>query len=294
MAYPIVSAHATLVSKYYPTMCVVRDYAGGDPAEEALMRGDIDAWNIACADIGTAYNDGKNIRLLTGGFYPALLAFMVRANDGITTVKDFAGRRCAVVSDVGHEATEIKAIMDWYGVWDTAIKMDAPQIPDVPDLMISKKADVVWFAMAIPVGLQIKQATGVDHVSLDDGAIEAAVKATPGDFAWQAPKWCLDMYGYPADRVIKSVAFTGGIAVRPDMPNFVAYGLMAALFGEGHSSEVTSLSPAVSDISLALGTTQQLAPYHPGAIQYFKDRGVWTDAMQQKNDELLAKFNYEK
>ena len=38
------------------------------------------------------------------------------------------------------------------------------------------------------------------------------------------------------------------------------------------------------------GTTPQDAPFHPGAIRYLKEIGVWTDKDQAWNDARLARL----
>jgi uncharacterized protein len=48
-------------------------------------------------------------------------------------------------------------------------------------------------------------------------------------------------------------------------------------------------APGIGGWALAKQDFEWVAPFHDGAIRYFKEIGVWTDAAQANNDKLLAR-----
>jgi hypothetical protein len=48
-------------------------------------------------------------------------------------------------------------------------------------------------------------------------------------------------------------------------------------------------APGIGGWALASQDFAWVAPYHDGAIRYYKEIGVWTDAAQAHNDKLVAR-----
>jgi len=290
IAYPVATAMAQMISKYNPTTCVLREYAGGAPGTTAVYNGDVLTFLDAQADyIADYWEKGKDIRELTGNLFVGGEAFAVRPSDNIKTVKDLAGKIAMTKTPSAHEVSETNAIFKAAGILDKITQVDKGTIADTIPAMINKKIDVFWQAMAIPAALEIKQSVGIDWLTLTPEEAKAAVDATPGDILWTAPKWVLDMYGFPADRKVNSIAFTQGLGVLPTMPDYIAYGILDALYTDNRIQAQVSVSNLIPDITLKNAVTAFEVPLHNGAIKYYKDKGVWTPELEAKQAKLLAR-----
>ena len=257
-SYPTNVAIAKLVGKYTPAKAVVREYAGGAPGLEALARGDVDTWGIGQYDLYQAYfGEGlwkgkpQDIRLIIGTWFYGPLAFGVRPSDKIHSLKDLAGRRCMVKSFIASMNDCSEALLRHAGVWDKIIVVETAGTGDFASAMIEKKVDTFLGGLGAAYSLQIKQSVGLDFISLSEEEANV-VNRIPGMVPWVAPKWILETYGYPPDKVLRSFAYCFGIAVRADMPDQVAYGILEALYGDNHMDEVRSLSKNLTDASASV------------------------------------------
>ena len=300
-SYPTNVAMAKLGTKYTPANGVVREYAGGAPGMEALIRGDIDTWAVGQNDFynayfGTGFWKGKpqDIRMLIGVWYVGPTGFGVRPRDNIRSLKDLAGKRCMVRSFLPYQNKLIETMMRHAGVWDKATIIKMGSTADLAPAMIEKKVDCFYWAIGAAYTLQIKQAVGIDWISLTEEEQRAGLAVTPGQVAWTAPRRILEMYDYPPEKVLRSTAYCQGIGVRRDMPDHVAYGVLKAIYDENHLDEVRALSKDLTDTSIKLAVKHFWLPFHPAAVRFYEDKGVWTDAMEAKQKEFLAKRGFSK
>jgi TRAP transporter TAXI family solute receptor len=80
------------------------------------------------------------------------------------------------------------------------------------------------------------------------------------------------------------------MAVRADMDDKTAYAIIKALDETyGMYKDATKIT-ARWKLSEA-GTPAIDAPFHPGAIRYLKEKGIWTAEHQKWNDQRLARLN---
>lgn len=299
-SYPTNVAIARLVSKHAPAKGVVREYAGGTPGFEALMRGEIDTWAIGQNDLHHAYHGSgfwkgkpQDIRLLIGTWYYGPLGFGVRPGEGIRTLKDLAGKTCMVKSFLPYQNDANERILRKAGVWEKIRVVEMASTMEIVPAMREKKVDCFEWAIAAPYALEIKKSVGLDWISLTKEEA-GAVDGMPGLVPWVAPRWVLDMFGYPADKVLRSFAFVQGVAVRAEMPEHVAYGILKAVYSGNNLDEVRSLATDLSHSSAKLAVKDSWLPFHSGAVKFYKEQGIWTAEMETRQKEYLAKRGFAK
>jgi TRAP transporter TAXI family solute receptor len=79
--------------------------------------------------------------------------------------------------------------------------------------------------------------------------------------------------GLPADVAV--VGVSNLLVVNTDMPEQLAYDVTRLLFE--HQPELVAVHPEAARLSLATASTGSPAPYHPGAIRYYRERGHWKE-----------------
>jgi TRAP transporter TAXI family solute receptor len=299
-SYPTNVALARLVSKYAPANGVVREYAGGTPGLEALVRGEIDTWAIGQNDFYNAYYGSgfwkgkpQDIRLLIGTWFYGPLGFGVRPGEGIRTLKDLAGKKCMVKSFLPYQNDANERILRKAGVWEKIKAVEMASTGEIVPAMREKTVDCFEWSIAAPYTLEIKQSVGLDWISLTEEEA-GAINGIPGLVPWTAPRWVLDMYGYPADKVLRSFGYAQGVAIRSDMPDYVAYGILKAVYGGNNLNEFRSLSKDLTDASAKLAVQDFWLPFHAGAVRFYKEKGVWTAEMEKRQKEFLAKRGFAK
>jgi TRAP transporter TAXI family solute receptor len=65
------------------------------------------------------------------------------------------------------------------------------------------------------------------------------------------------------------------LVVHADMDETLVYEITKALFT--HRTELTAVHPEAANISLESAVKDSPAPFHPGAIRYYKEQHVWPE-----------------
>lgn len=81
--------------------------------------------------------------------------------------------------------------------------------------------------------------------------------------------------------------------VDADLPDNVVYAIVKAVYD--HIDEFQGLAgPTGKQYTLKNAVFNPLVPFHAGVIKYFKEKGVWTPALEKRQQELLAEMKQSK
>lgn len=208
---------------------------------------------------------------------------------------------------VARTDTGIKTIADLRG---KNVKCEQPGIPLFPKLMDAllkvnnmTRTDLKWISMggadetaqaliekrldaAINIlgtaTMETQKTVGLFYVPLSPAEQAAINAAEPSLVPHTIPK---GTFGIPVDT--PSVAGPQEFMARAGMNDITAYTIVKALYE--HLDEFHAVHDTCKGFKLENAMNEMLVPFHPGAIRYYKEMGVWTAQHEAKQKELLAK-----
>ncbi len=203
--------------------------------------------------------------------------FRVVAEKGIDTFSDLKGRTIAVgVKGSGDDLLATR-VLAGYGIDPTNTKFRYVGRKDGQAALANGQIDAIAFAYTRnnqghlgPIFAARKIGIDVDFVKPDDDKT--------AEFLASDKTFFLDTLGEPAfgRPKLKGIAFFNGMAIETKLSEDLVYRMTKALFENW--DEVLQGAPwwaEPGEASLADAARITTAPYHPGAIKYFKEKGVW-------------------
>lgn len=156
-------------------------------------------------------------------------------------------------------------------------------------MMVDKRADAFLLSTEGAYAMKIKASVGLKWLPISEKCVEYVVNNMEGFDKYQWAPYLLKLWGFSSEEVVYCTAYCNSNAVRADLPDYVVYGILDALYGEKHLDEVKDLAGYMHDVSLKRACSGFWYPFHDGAVKYFKEKGVWTDEMGKRQKELLVK-----
>ena len=211
---------------------------------------------------------------------------VTRAETDIYSVEDFRGKKILGTVVAGKAADAVrKGILAAYGMTDDDIillsgnsgKHLAQQlregIGDAAIILIGKgSTSIVELCTMkdirfIPLTKE-KMETFVGKLNISAGEIPAGT--------------------YPGqDETVPAIRLPSSIAVRAEMDKELAYTLVKVLYE--HFDEFVEMWPVGKEWAIEYTLKSWFQPFHPGAIKYYKEKGVWTKEMDAKQQEQWNK-----
>lgn len=228
----------------------------------------------------------RNLRTL-GMVFPLNIMFMVRADSDLVRIEDLRGRRVVVTFRANAALEQLhRGILATGGLgFEDIDAMTVAGVPQAVAALQEGRADAVPIGLGTALGLQADAALpdGIRYLTM--GSDEPRLREI-----------------MPGTRVI-TVGPASGIAgideaIRvssvPDMLNTgvhlgddEAYAIVRVI--HTHWATLSAELPQLAGMTIdQLAPDDNMHPYHPGAIRYYREVGLWTEAHEANQAALLA------
>jgi TRAP transporter TAXI family solute receptor len=229
------------------------------------------------------------LRLVFGCPEGSIAGMMVREDSGIKTLADLKGKKIAIIpaspackalhegylafAGLGLDDVTVVPVSSWGAAWKAVIDGSA----DTAHCLVASSKAVELAAS--PHGIRWLPAPSEDK----EGWAKLN-KFCPYLRPYKATKGA----GVSPEKPAQVASYYYGLIAYPDLDEDVVYKLTKGIWN-GYDI----YSPMHPSLKLwtqkgALETDRFLSAYHPGAVKFFKEVGVWTPAHEKRQAELLA------
>ena len=285
---------ATVVSHHTPMTVRVQPFAGPPAWLPSMDQGETDMGVLTSADAVTSYKGivlykrpFKNTRILIVGG-AVQLGFYVRKDSPAQTVTDLKGKR--IPTDF--PGIPIVGLSSRAGLASAGLSyQDIIKVP-VSDLQAGNQAfmegrtDAGWHAVRSPA---VEEANarlgGIRWISVDSSAEGARRmgEVYPGSYPALAKAGS-------ATGILKDVVLLNNdvyLVGTRQLSDDAAYAVVKALWE--NTKELWAAYPALASWRHErMVSKNAFIPYHPGAIRFFKEKGVWDKTMDDLQAKLLV------
>jgi uncharacterized protein len=297
--YSLASGLSKVISEATPMQAQVQPYAGTSTFVPLLETGELDSGVVNAVDMGMVYQGPKlkiggrnpfphvpNSRLIMRGS-PLRSSLIVRKDSPIKTLRDVKGKRVT-----GEYPAQLAG---WYNVfgslsnggltWNDVKVVPVPAINEGVDALVQGRADVTTHAIGTAKLKEADATVGIRFISLDCSPQgEARIKkAVPGYYlstvkAGSSAGILEDICAYTYD-----VYFIGHKALSDAM----VHATLKAIWD--NIAKLPPLHPGFVEWTKERAVDPEVTmPYHPAAVQFYKEQKIWSAKMDEAQKKLLA------
>jgi TRAP transporter TAXI family solute receptor len=297
--YALAGGLAKIVSDAGPIPATVQPHTGTSTLFPLLNSGELDFGLINGVDMGMAYagpqkikvggkNDfahSPNIRLVMRGA-PLMVALLVKKDSPLKSIQEIKGKR--VTGEYpAHQAVwfNMFGLLASAGLsWKDVNVVPVPAVNDGVDALVQGRADVSSHAVNSPKVREADAAVGVRHLSADcspEGE-QRVRRAVPGYYTR------LVKAGTAAAMVEDTcvVAYDIYFSTHKALPDAVVTAILKAAWD--NEAKLKPIHPTFREWTQDRAASAEITiPYHPAAIKFYRDKGVWKPEMDQAQAKLL-------
>jgi TRAP transporter TAXI family solute receptor len=288
---------AAVVNKYSPVQLKVKAVAGPTTWLPMMGSREIELGIFASADAYPAYlgeeayekisgGKGFDIRLAGTGMVLSL-GTIVSGSVTAKTMAELKGLRvCGSYASVPSAQVAMTAVLANGGLtWDDVKMVPVPHPGAAVKAVMEGRADAAWASLGMPAVRELDAKRGARFIGLDISPAALARKDKYHPFSFPVLHKAGTAPGLAADTWMMGVE--NYMACRSDIADEDIYQINKALWE--HYEELGAFHPMLKSWNQKNFVSKKLfIPYHPGAIRFLKEKGLWTDALEARNKELLA------
>ncbi len=204
--------------------------------------------------------------------YGAPAQLVVRKGSGIKSTKDLVGKKVGVGNAGSGAFANCDLFFNYLGIWDK-IERNAMGYNDAAQAFGNNQLDAFWLFTAFPSGAVIMaaQTNDIDLINLGKDAQDSGF---------------FDQYPYFSKLSVPAGTYRG---VDHDTPSFqdsalwvanskvsedTVYNMLKTLYTDEGLAHMRAQKKTFKDMSLKTGTQGVVTPWHPGAIKFWKEKGM--------------------
>ncbi len=191
---------------------------------------------------------------------------------GINTPADLKGRRVSV--GAAGSGTEVKGlrVIEAYGLQKSDLQAQSLGPADSATALKDGKIEAFFWDGGLPTAaitdLVNTASFTVKFLSHTDAVAKMSSKYGPFYFVATIPKGT-----YKNDEDIKVAGVANLLVAHDDMEDDLAYQVLKTLFD--NKTELETVHAEAKNLKLETAVEGSPLDYHPGAIKFYKDKGVW-------------------
>jgi TRAP transporter TAXI family solute receptor len=252
--------------------------AGASVANVKLLGNkDIESAFVAADILDSAYNGKgqfngapiKNVRAL-GALYPETVQLIAKADSGINSVKDLKGKSVSSGSPGSGQYQLLTDLLTVYGLKRSDIKEDLSSFTQAVDKIKDGNLDATLITAGVPTAAvtDFAQSHALKVVPLSGAEIGELLKQQPYYTKVQLPANSYKGQAAPVD----TLAVMAVWSTYAEVPDNVAYEVTKALYE--NVAIMGQVHVQGKNINLATAMAVGTAPIHPGALKYYKEKGI--------------------
>ncbi|MCC6002040.1 MAG: TAXI family TRAP transporter solute-binding subunit [Pararhodobacter sp.] len=281
--YVVGGGMAALLSEQMGRQTIAQPYGGASVYLPLIANGEVTMGLSSSLDSGRAYSGSDGPRMpelrALARLWPLDYAFMVRGDSGLETIADLRGRRVAVeVSANAALAAANRAILASAGLTEADVEAETiGGLPQGVQGVVEGTLDATAIAVGIPLTLQAHASLsgGIRYLSLegDDATSEFLDSQLSGLYL----------------STIEPSESRPGVAGTTNVTAFDVFLIVSADMSDDDAAQILqTLSDGWAQLAqdypaLRGGAPEMFSsptntvPYHPGAVAFFQQAGIWTD-----------------
>jgi len=263
-----------VINKYVPEVQVTVETSSGAVANCRLVGEGTNDFGLTNSNFGYFSVNGlkpykQKYKIYAGAvLFPSALHIVVMAKSPIKSIADYKGKKVGVGPTGGGTVQTLKDLLPCYGLKQGDLKWVYVGWHEQASLLKDGNINVhmhIGGAPGIPEK-ELAQTANIRFISVEEDIIEKMVSKHGYYLRTVFPK---SMFNTPQD--IVTVGLGNLWIIRDGMQEDLIYKMTKAMFE--HLEELGTYHPQAKNIRLETATKAPI-PLHPGAIRYYKEKGL--------------------
>ena len=201
----------------------------------------------------------------------------------IKTVYDLKGKRLyGRITGQSLYLRNIPALLSAAGLAGQVEVLTFPNVNEAARGLAEGRADALVYLPTVAALMEVSRTSHLYAVAVPKEVVE---KVHTGDASIMYGVWKKGEAFAAQDT--PSMFFGCGMTVRESLAPEVVAAILRTLYE--HYDEYKGSHSVLPEWTLKNAIRIHVIPFHPGAISYFKEKGIWTAAVEKQNQELIAR-----